>query len=181
MNCTFRAQDLLFPRALWGTFVPGKKFPGPFIPGNFCSEMTYYKQTIFFIYKDMMLRTTGLANNHPGKVGEWKFWGTKGREWKFQIHKVSGTKVPGNERYRPFVLGNERSWAPKSPGTHSNIQIGTNKTKPNPNPNTNANSNSVGSFVILCILFGKSKNSLDFERRYHKLYKKLGCHFFFTF
>ena len=40
---------------------------------------------------------------------------------------------------------------------------------------------SVGSFVIACILFGKSKNSLDFERRYHKLYRKLGCHFFFTF
>jgi len=40
---------------------------------------------------------------------------------------------------------------------------------------------SVGSFVISCILFGKSKNSLDFERRYDKLYKKLGCHFFFTF
>jgi len=30
-------------------------------------------------------------------------------------------------------------------------------------------------------LFGKSKNSLDFERRYHKLYTKLGCHFLFTF
>ena len=37
--------------------------------------------------------------------------------------------------------------------------------------------NSVGSFVISCILFGKSKNSLDFDRRYHAL-KKLGSHFF---
>ena len=29
--------------------------------------------------------------------------------------------------------------------------------------------NSVGSFVISCFFFGKSKNSLDFERRHHKL------------
>ena len=28
---------------------------------------------------------------------------------------------------------------------------------------------SVGSFVISCFFFGKSKNSLDFERRHHKL------------
>ena len=28
---------------------------------------------------------------------------------------------------------------------------------------------SVGSFVISCFFFSKSKNSLDFERRHHKL------------
>ena len=28
---------------------------------------------------------------------------------------------------------------------------------------------SVGSFVISCVFFSKSKNSLDFERRHHKL------------
>ena len=40
---------------------------------------------------------------------------------------------------------------------------------------------SVGSFVMkkgLVFFFGKSKNSLDYDSRYYKDTKKLGCHFF---
>ena len=35
----------------------------------------------------------------------------------------------------------------------------------------------VGSFVFSCIIFGKKKSSLDFERGHYNLYEKLRWHF----
>jgi len=36
---------------------------------------------------------------------------------------------------------------------------------------------TIGSFVISCLLFGESKYSRDFDRRYHKLFKNQGAIF----